>query len=208
MSEKTLEPVQPEDETKPTGDQEDVPSQEDEESADDIDELDDDESQDGDEEDEGGKKPFKTRKERAAYFKKKQQEEKPEGDVLKRSEFYQANEKKAIRLATEPQKDDDDSLVVLKSEINDNWKEIVPFFNRSTDRSDPETIEQAIYDAHAAWRRRNPKSAEDTDTAARRKLSREQGVKGSSAKGAEATKKSILGKPSKGMDDWYPGEDN
>lgn len=206
MTEKTLDPVLPEDETKQTGDQEDVPSQEDDELFDDTDSEGEESKDDWDED--GGEKKFKTRKERAKFFKKKQSEAKPAGDVLKRSEFYQANEKKAIRLATEPQKDDDSGIAAIKQDISDNWKNIIPFFNRSTDRSDPEVIEQAIYDAHAAWRRRNPKPEEDADTAARKKLMREQGVRGSSAKGTETKKKSVLGKPSRGMDDWYPSEDN
>lgn len=207
MSIKTLDSVQPEDETKQTGEQDSVPSEDDEELTEDLSE-DDDESTEEDDEEVDGKK-FKTRKERAEFFKRKQQEKdkKGDGDVLKRSEFYKANEQKAIRLATEPSKDDDQHTTEVKKEISDNWKNIVPFFNRSTDRSDPEVIEQAIYDAHAAWRRRNPKPVEDKDTAARKTLARDQGVRGSSAKGAQTEKKSILGGVSKGMDNWYPAEE-
>lgn len=209
MSTKTLDPVQPEDETKPTGDQDTVLLDDDEESTEDISEEDDDSTENDDDEGEEDGKKFKTRKERAEFFKRKKQEEskKGDGDVLKRSEFYKTNETKAIRLATTPSNDDDQHSVEMKQDIDANWKDIVPFFNRSTDRSDPEVIEQAIYDAHAAWRRRNPKPLEDKDTASRKRLMRDEGIKGSSAKGASAEKKSILGKPSKGMSDWYPAEE-
>lgn len=209
MTEKTLDSVQSEDETKQTDDQEEVPSQEDEESVEDID----DDSEDGDEDNESGeeskgKKPFKNRKERAKFFKKRDTGGKDE-DVLKRSEFYKANENKAIRTTTTPADDDPDDVRALKEEINEHWVEIVKHFNPKTDRSDPEEIAEAIYDAHAAWSRRNKPASkkEDTDSKARAALMRDQGTRGSQSKGTEKVKKTILRNSSKGMDDWYPGEE-
>jgi len=201
-TEKTLEPVQSEDETKPTGNQQEAPSQDDE-----IDTKVDLEEDESDEED-GDKKPFKDRKERADFFKKKQAQDK-DSDVLKKSDLFKINEKRAIKLATEPHADDSGDIAALKQEINEHWSDIVRFFNPKTDRSEPDSILEGIMDAHAVWRRRTPKQGEknSTDTDARAKLMREAGAKGSTGKGMSKEKKTILGRPSAGMDSWYPKED-
>lgn len=206
MTEKTLEAVLPEDETKQPGTQEEVPSKEEEESDDGIDIPDD----DSDEEDGGEKKPFKDRKERAEFFKQKQTAGKEnENAALTKADLYKMNEKRAIRLATTPTDTDSAEVKAIKADLNAHWGDVVAFFNKSTDRSDPENIIEALYDAHHVWRRRNPKPADndDTDSKARRALMREQGVRGSSSKGSDVQKKSVLGTTSKGMDDWYPKKD-
>jgi len=206
MSEKTLESVESEDETTTPDTQEEIPSQEDE--SDETDEESTDDLDDGEEE--ADKKPFKNRKERADFFKKKDKgSTKDDSDVLRKSDLFKINEKKAVRLATEISQDDPEDTQSLKKEINDNWESIVAYFNPKTDRSDPEVIAEAIIDAHTVWKRRNPQSdkGSDKDGAARAALAREQGTKGSSGKGTPERKKTILGNSSKGMDDWYPSED-
>jgi hypothetical protein len=206
MTEKTLEAVLPEDETKPTGTQEEVPSQDEEESDEGIDIPDD----DSDNEDGAERKPFKDRKERAEFFKQKQTAEKKDDKAaLTKGDLFKINEKRAIRLATTPSDADSAEIKAIKADLNANWSDVIAFFNKNTDRSDPENIIEALYDAHTVWRRRNPKQTEvdDTDTKARKALMREQGVRGSSSKGSDAPKKTVLGSPSRGMDDWYPKKD-
>ena len=203
--EKTLESVlPPEDEKKETVDQAEVPSHEDEELVDDT-------SSDSDDEDVSERKPFKTRAERAAFFKQKQSE-KSRDDVLTKSDLYKMNERVAIRDITTPGDNDPAELKELKSEINDNWDAIVPHFNPSIDRSDVVAIREGIIDAYTVWKRHTggaPKQkSDDTDIKARAALMADSGVPASTGKGAAQERKSILGKQSKGMEDWYPAKSN
>lgn len=103
------------------------------------------------------------------------------GEYVTKAEFYKQNEAKAIQSAR------------ANPEIADNWKDIIAFFPANADRSTPEAVEQAIYDAHALWKRRQePKESEDTTVKAR--LSTSTGKGGTSPAATPAKRTSYIQK--------------
>jgi len=207
--EKTLESVESGDEKKET-DESEVHSQEETEEEQ-VEETVEETGKEEEEKEEPEKeKTFKTREERAEFFKKKQKEEsKKDDDVVTKSDLYKINERKAIKDMTTPLESDTDEMKDLKSFINNHWSDLVPYYNTSIDSSDVDAIKEGILDATAVLQRRTGTTVSaNIDTEARSSLMTDGGTKGSSGKGAPAEKKSVLGTPSKGMDDWYPSKDN
>lgn len=92
-------------------------------------------------------------------------EEKDDG-ALKKSDFYKANEKEAIEIATTISANDSEELAEVKADIDENWDKIVEFFPKETSRDTKGSIVEGIYDAHARFRRRHPKKVSEKEATA------------------------------------------
>lgn len=209
---KSIEYVEPEDDTK-DGTQEDI-STEDEEQVDDIDETeskDDVDSEDEEENDEKPKKVFKTRKERAEFFKNKKEkviEKSKDSDALTKADLYKMNEARAIKNLTEINSNDSPDVQQYKSFVDERWNDIVPHINmRTVNKLDVESYEKAIRRAVIIVKSEDPEEEDTTDADTRKRIMQDGGTKGTSGNGTPAKKTSILGNTGKGMDDWFPKKD-
>lgn len=211
---KSIEYVEPEDDTK-DGTQEDI-STEDEEQVDDIDETEskddvDSEDEEVDDEKDSGKKTFKTREERAEFFKNKKKkviEKDKSDDVLTKADLYKMNEARAIKNLTEISPDDSPDVRQYKTFVDERWNDIVPHINmRTVNKLDVESYEKAIRRAVIIVKSEDPEEEDTTDVDTRKRIMQDVGVKGSSGKGTPAKKTTILGNTGKGMDDWFPKKD-
>lgn len=213
----------PSEDIKETDNQEEVPVDEDEEEVDDIDESeeestpdesedDDDSGEEGTDDDDGAKKPFKNRKERAEFFKKKNKDKSDKDsdkDVLTKSDFYKMNERKAIDNLTEVSESDSDEDREFKGFVTKRWNDIVPHINlRNVDKSNAKSYEQAIKRAILIVKSEDPEDEDATDVDARKKIMSDSRVKGKTGKGTPQKKKSILGSTDKGMDHWYSKDED
>lgn len=111
-------------------------------------------------------------------------------EFVTKAEFYKANETKAIQ-----------EVQAENPEFKEHWKDIVGYFPNNADRSTPETVKEALYDAHALWKRRQA-SSETQDTSVKAKLASSTGKGGSSPNATPEQRKKILQKPAS-IDEWY-----
>jgi len=144
-----------------------------------------------------------TRKARK-HSNKEKPEEKDESGFITKKDFYKDNEDTAITQATTPKSKDSDKLKAIKSEINDNWDDIIPFFNQSANRKSVGGIVESIFDAHTVWKRRTGGVKTDTDKDAKRELGADGGTGGgASGKTKKSTGKRNILKGDESMDTWY-----
>ncbi len=94
-------------------------------------------------------------------------EEKPEkvltGDFLKKSDFEVANQKKAIRLATEISDADSEETKAVKADMLENWEQVRAFYVSRRGKDTPEDILDDIKDAYTVYQSRKVKKEEKGD---------------------------------------------
>lgn len=124
--------------------------------------------------------------------KPKKKPGKASGDVVTKSELSRRDQQLAIDLASE------DPV------IDENWDEIVAFYEKPADQSVRSYL-KAIRSAKAAWQKLNPPENKPDD--AHKKLSSELGSDAGSGKGREKTvispRKHVIPQKSDGMKGWF-----
>jgi len=127
-----------------------------------------------------------------------------DSEYITKADFYRDNQKTAIRLATTSEENDTDEVKAMKAEIDENWDSIRTFYTAHSGQGTSQDILEDIYDAHAAWKRRNPTKGGDASKHGRADIGPERGQRGSSANSGqtEQPKRSILGKREK-PEEWY-----
>ena len=137
-------------------------------------------------------------------------EDKKEGDFLTRSDFYKHNETVAIKMAegeTKVEADSfgmtDEQLSEIQADVKASFDEIKKFYSPKSGKDTSEDIFNDILDAHAAWRRRNPKKPADADKEARANLTKQKGFKGGSPDSKTAPKERLVTRPRVPPNEWY-----
>lgn len=82
-------------------------------------------------------------------------------DFLTKTDFYKSNERKAIRLATVSTEDDSEEIKQFKSDVLENWNDIVGLYTPRKGKETPEDIFEDIKDAYLLYRVKNPKEVKD-----------------------------------------------
>lgn len=123
------------------------------------------------------------------------------GEFVTKADFYKQNEQDAIASATTPKQGEPAELGAIKTEIRKNWKDVVAYLPKGYDKSTPRSIEDAIYDAHALWKRRTGTSSDDSKIA----VAAISSIAGTGGKTPASTqqKGGILPPESNGMGGWY-----
>jgi hypothetical protein len=151
---------------------------------------------------------------RGEYFKLKQQAKTTEPqaepkeavkatDPVTHEDLYKMNERMAVRIATTPQDNDPEDVAAIKAEINDNYEEVTKFYTAKSGKNTPEDIVEDLFDAHAAWKRRNAGKGTDASKRAVSEALREGGVRGSSPSADTKAKTTKFDRPKEGLKNWY-----
>lgn len=82
-------------------------------------------------------------------------------DFLTKTDFYKSNERKAIRLATVVGEEDSDTAKQFKSDMLDNWNDVVSLYTPRKGKETPEDIYEDIRDAYLLFRAKTPKETKD-----------------------------------------------
>ena len=137
-------------------------------------------------------------------------EGKKEGDFLTRSDFYKHNETVAIKMAEGETKVDPDSfgmtaeqLAEIQEDIKANFDEMKKFYSPKSGKDTSEDIFNDLLDAHAAWRRRNPKKPADADAKARAELTKQRGNRGGSPDPKDQVQRPKVFKSKVPPSEWY-----
>lgn len=123
---------------------------------------------------------------------------------VSRKEFFLANQKQAIEMATVPAKDDDEEAQALKKEINDNWDEVRKYYVSKAGKATPKDIYEDILDAHAVWKRKTPApKTEGENKEAKARLMQDAGFGGRSGKQADGERKRVIPNTDSSPSTWY-----
>lgn len=116
-------------------------------------------------------------------------------EPLTKGDFYRANEKQAIQLATTVSESDSEDSAELKKEIADNWDKIRVFYSGTSGRETVKDIHEDILDAHLVWKRRTGGSVKEPVV--------QETIAGTSGKGPIVKDNvKVIPKPVIGMEHW------
>ena len=130
-----------------------------------------------------------TKKLKAENSAFKGEEENSSSEFLTKKDIQLGNERKAVRIATKPQSNDDEATIAIKKEIDAHWGEIITHYSRdSKNILDVDEVVERIYDAHAAWARRNKTMNNSNDKKTLSDLQTDKGFGGKAGESGTGSK--------------------
>ena len=140
----------------------------------------------------------------------KKPDSKDEGEFLTKADFHKHNQDVAIKMAEGETKVEADSfgmtaeeLAEVQADIKANFEEVKKFYSPKSGKATSEDIFNDLLDAHAAWRRRNPKKPADADAKARAELTKQRGNKGGSPDPKDQVQRPKVFKSKVPPSEWY-----
>ncbi len=88
----------------------------------------------------------------------------PVSDFMTKADFQKANQKKAIRLATEVSSTDSEEVKKMKEDILENFEHVKTFYTPRRGKDTPEDIYEDLKDAHTLSLARRPATKTKPDT--------------------------------------------